>query len=245
MKNKIIEAKSDKKGPYIAEVFGVPVFGGRNSEVLKKITKAMNKKAYDKPFFVVTVNPEILMMTESDSAYKNVISGADLLVADGKGLRLMGLQNIYPGRNMVKDLLVINEYRVFYLGGKHGVVRLMAEKYGGEWDEGEKSIRLGERENIRILNKINKYRPDLLLVAYGAPWQERWIAQNIDKLKVKVVIGVGGTFDYLTGKTRLPPKWMEKLGLEWVWRLYQEPSRWRRQLNLIRFVWKVLVFKLK
>ena len=74
------------------------------------------------------------------------------------------------------------------------------------------------------MSKINKYQPDLLLVAYGAPWQEKWIWRHSEEIKAKVVIGVGGTFDSLAGRVKLPPKWVEKMGWEWLWRLKQEPK---------------------
>ena len=89
--------------------------------------------------------------------------------------------------------------------------------------------------------KVNKYKPDILLVAYGAPWQEKWLWTNRHRLKAKVGIGVGGAFDYLTGHAAVPSEWINKLGLEWLWRLVHEPWRWRRQLSLIRFGWKVLI----
>jgi N-acetylglucosaminyldiphosphoundecaprenol N-acetyl-beta-D-mannosaminyltransferase len=168
-----------------------------------------------------------------------------LVVADGNGLRLAGARNIVKGREVVEKILRLEKnYKVFYLGGKGGVSQKMAEMYGGEWDEGAQNIKFEIRNlksisNIRILNKINKYKPDLLLVAYGAPWQEKWLRAYSQELRAKVVMGVGGTFDYLAGKAKLPPKWMEKLGLEWLWRLIQTPGRWKRQVNLIRFLFKV------
>ena len=115
----------------------------------------------------------------------------------------------------------------------------MAKKYDGAYDNGEVDIKNPQRNN-EVVAKINKFKPDILLVAYGAPWQEKWISANLGELKAKVVMGVGGTFDYLTGRAKLPPRWMEKLGLEWLWRLILEPWRWRRQVNLVRFAWRVI-----
>jgi len=229
MTNKKFEAKSEIKGQYIGDLFGVPIFSGHNKEVLNIITKQMDKKAYVMPYFVVTLNTEMLVNSEGDSEYKAILKNADLLVADTNGLRFLGVRHIYPGRKLVKDLLKLRKHRVFYLGGWENVARAMAKKYGGVGYE--------KIEDLGVVNKINKYNPDLLLVAYGGgAKQEKWIASNLDKLKAKVVIGVGGTFNYLTGKAKLPPVWMERLGLEWAWRLYEEPWRWKRQLKLIRFL---------
>ena len=225
-----------KNGPKIRDIFGVKVVSARMDEVLEILRVKLSKSAYDKPFFVVTVNTEFVMLAQEDEEFKKILNEADLALADGAGLRLAGVKNIVPGRKLVENLL---RYRVFYLGGRNGVAEKMAEKYGGEWDEGEESIRAGEYGSISILNKINKYRPDILMVAYGAPWQEKWLYVNSSKLKAKVVMGVGGAFDYLTGRAKLPPERISGAGLEWLWRLIHEPWRWRRQLRLLKFVWLV------
>jgi N-acetylglucosaminyldiphosphoundecaprenol N-acetyl-beta-D-mannosaminyltransferase len=86
--------------------------------------------------------------------------------------------------------------------------------------------------------------PDLLLVAYGVPAEERWIARNRHRLGVPVMVGVGGAFDFVAGVTRRAPAWMRRLGLEWLHRLIREPWRWRRQLALPRFVALVLAQRL-
>ena len=77
-------------------------------------------------------------------------------------------------------------------------------------------------------------------MAYGAPNQDKWIARNAPRLKVKVAMGVGGTFDYLSGHAKLAPNWIRLIGFEWLYRLILQPSRLRRQLRLPRFVWAVL-----
>jgi N-acetylglucosaminyldiphosphoundecaprenol N-acetyl-beta-D-mannosaminyltransferase len=84
--------------------------------------------------------------------------------------------------------------------------------------------------------RVRAAAPDLLLVAYGVPAEERWIAQNRDRLGVPVMIGVGGAFDFVAGVARRAPVWMRRVGLEWLHRLLQEPWRWRRQAALPRFV---------
>lgn len=240
---KIVEAKSGTKDLNQANILGVKVDSSRMDgvimEINSKIQDTRHKGLINRPFFVVTVNPEFVMAARKDLEFKEILNSADLSIADGGGLRLVNPElDVIPGRKVVEQLL--GSCKTFYLGGRDGVAREMAEKFGGEWDEGEKSIRVGELESLRILSKINKYKPDLLLVAYGAPWQEKWIYHNLDKLQAKVVMGVGGTFDYLTGRSKLPPKWMEKLGMEWLWRLIREPSRWRRQVKLVEYLWLVV-----
>ncbi len=234
MKHNIIEAKRVIKGHQIDPVFEVPIFSGRRSEVLEIVTGKMNKKAVGKPLFVVTLNTEMLTNSIGDKTYKQVLLDADLLIPDSNGLRVLGVKHVYAGRKLVEDLLLMKKYRVFYTGGFEGVVDKMISKYGGFGDE--------NIEDPKIITKINKYKPDLLLVAFGGGVkQEKWIHSRLKSLKAKVVIGVGGTFDTLTGKIKLPPTWMEKIGLEWLWRLIQQPWRIKRQIKLLQFlqiVWR-------
>ncbi|MEK9201235.1 MAG: WecB/TagA/CpsF family glycosyltransferase, partial [Patescibacteria group bacterium] len=226
-------------GPKYHDILGVKVASSDKDRVLEILGQVLTKKSIDRPFFVVTANPEIVMLAQDDPGYKEILRSADLVFADGSGLRWAGVTDVVPGRRIVEELCKKHDYRLFFLGGLNGVTRLMAQKYGGKSDPGERNIRVQER-NAEIIKRINEYNPDVLFVAYGAPWQERWIYENLSRLKCKVVMGVGGSFDYLTGKAKLPPVWLEKLGLEWLWRLVHEPSRWRRQLNLVRFAWKLL-----
>ena len=100
-------------------------------------------------------------------------------------------------------------------------------------------------ERAEAIRRINKFRPHLLFVAYGAPMQEKWIAANLPQLKINVAMGVGGAFDYLAGRVQRAPQWLRRGGLEWLWRLIQEPWRWKRQLRLVKFVWLVLKEKLQ
>ncbi|MFA6518285.1 MAG: WecB/TagA/CpsF family glycosyltransferase [Candidatus Shapirobacteria bacterium] len=95
--------------------------------------------------------------------------------------------------------------------------------------------------NSMVIEKINKFQPDYLFVAYGMKKQEEWILKNKDKLKVGMVMGVGRSFDYYSGDLKIAPKWVRRMGLEWLYSLIQEPKRWRRQLALVRFVGRVIL----
>ena len=234
------EAKEANRGVERADnrvkVLGVGVSSTSEAQVLGKIGEFLTKN--DKMRLIVTINPEFVMLAQDDPEFKKILNGADLAIADGVGLKLAGVRQVVPGRKLVEALLH-KGYRVFYLGSR--VAAEVAKKFGGGYDDGEKNIRAGEQESERIIAKINKYKPDILLVAYGAPWQEKWIWANRRKLKAKIGMGVGGTFDYLTGHTSVPPEWVNKMGLEWLWRLVHEPWRWRRQLALIRYLYKLAV----
>jgi N-acetylglucosaminyldiphosphoundecaprenol N-acetyl-beta-D-mannosaminyltransferase len=96
-------------------------------------------------------------------------------------------------------------------------------------------------EEDEIIERIRVARADILCVAYGAPAQDVWIRRNLARLPVAIAMGVGGSFDFLTGRQQRAPKMMQKFGLEWLYRLYREPWRWRRMLALPKFAIKVMV----
>lgn len=202
-------------------------------------------------FSLFTANPELLVMAAKDQSLKKIINSADLVIPDGVGLKYaakflhkMDL-NIIPGRKLFLKLLALarkNNRKVFFLGGK-GIENVFA---GPVLDEnGEPKTAKEAKIQKEVIQKINEIKPDLLFVGFGMPKQEKWIDKNAEKLDVKGIMAVGGTFDYVFGKARLPPEWLEKLGLEWLWRLLHEPKRAPRILNaVIIFPLKVLCSKL-
>jgi N-acetylglucosaminyldiphosphoundecaprenol N-acetyl-beta-D-mannosaminyltransferase len=97
---------------------------------------------------------------------------------------------------------------------------------------------IGEEE--AIIKMVHARSPDILLVAYGAPKQDFWIARNLDRLGVPVAMGVGGAFDFLAGVTKRAPAWIQRIGFEWLHRLAHEPWRLGRQLDIPRFMWYVV-----
>lgn len=163
------------------------------------------------------------------------------------------VQDVVPGVRLVDGLLreaSKSKRRVFLLGGWNGVAREVANKYFGErtkyvtWDEGPKNIELSSLvENERLVIKINKFKPDLLLVAWGRFKQEMWISDHLEHLKTKVVIGVGSSFDELVGKGvwgQKTPEWVEKRGLKWLWRVWKNPGHIRRAWNAFPVLaWKI------
>ncbi len=110
-----------------------------------------------------------------------------------------------------------------------------------EADGGSQDVeKASEEEHLRVIKKVNEFKPDILLVAYGPVKQEKWIGRYKNKLKAKVAIGVGGTFDELSGRISRPPGWMDRHGLKWLWRLVAEPKRWRRTVRaVVVFPWMV------
>lgn len=202
---------------------------------------------------VVTLNPELIMAAQDDESFKEILNQASLTLPDGAGLlwgsHILGqsLRQRVAGVDTVERLAALSAdkgYRLFLLGAAPGVAeetaRRLCSRYPGLQVVGTYAGSPAEQEEAEILRRIHDARPDFLLVAYGAPKQEKWIYRNLDALAVAVAMGVGGSFDFISGRTVRAPRWMRRVGLEWLHRLYREPWRWRRMLALPRFVGTVL-----
>lgn len=149
----------------------------------------------------------------------------------------------------ISNFAVENNLKIFLLGGKSTIpeqaaLRLQTETYGlnvaGTY-EGTPS----EDDEKKIIEIINKSSADILFVAYGVPAEELWLERNLAKTGARIGIGVGGTFDFLAGRTKRAPKFFQVIGLEWLWRLILEPKRFKRQMALSGFIKRVFIHKLK
>jgi N-acetylglucosaminyldiphosphoundecaprenol N-acetyl-beta-D-mannosaminyltransferase len=210
--------------------------------------------ANGEPHQVVTVNPEFVMEARRNRAFRRVLAAADMATPDGFGLlvaaRLRG--DAFRGRvtgvalvDMIAARAAEHGWSLFLLGAAPGVAERAAaallQKYPGLRIAGclAGSPRMSDEPAIRA--RISAARPTVLLVAYGHPAQELWIARNQPLLRVPVAIGVGGVFDFLAGKTPRAPAWMRRIGLEWLYRLIRQPRRWRRILVAVPlFLWSAL-----
>lgn len=209
----------------------------------------------NKKYQIVTPNPEQIVLAQENDQFRQVLNQADLAIPDGIGLvwaaRTTGkrLKRITGTDFMVAAcrLAAQKGWRVFLLGAREAAaltantLQLLYPKLQVAFDGGAEEInKESVSERKRVINKINDFRPHLLFVAYGAPYQELWIAKNLPLLRTKVAMGVGGAFDYLAGKVPRAPEWAQRLGLEWLFRLIRQPWRWRRQVGLFRFIWLAL-----
>jgi len=207
---------------------------------------------------VYTPNSEIVMAAQRDPELKDILNNGDMVVPDGAGILLAGkiLGEKFPekvsGVDLVKEIFKQanskREISFFLLGAEPGIAEracinvLNSHKYVKI--AGYHHGYFNPEEEEQIIKSINESQCDILLVALGAPKQEKWIATHRDKLNVKVCIGVGGTFDILAGKSKLAPEYIRRMGLEWLYRLIQEPRRYKRMLDLPRFVVRVIKKKL-
>ena len=206
-----------------------------------------------RPCQVITANPEFVMAAQKDVEFRAAINAADLVVPDGVGLILAGRLLRHPFRGRVPGveltrrlaaLCAARGYRLFLLGAAPGVagdaaLRLQQE-CPGLAVAGTYAGSPAPEEAADVVARVRAAAPQLLLVAYGAPQQDLWLHRNLPHLGAMVGIGVGGTFDYISGRVPRAPAWMRRLGLEWLHRLVRQPRRWRRMLALPVFGWQVL-----
>lgn len=206
------------------------------------------------PHHIVTVNPEFVIEAGRNPTFARVLAAADLATPDGFGLMLVARMRGAPLRERVTGVALTNRiaaeaarhgWRVFLLGAAPGVAECAAkalqERNSGLIIAGCYSGSPRPQDEAAIQARLVEANPDILLVAYGHPQQDLWIARNQPLLRIPVAIGVGGTFDYLAGITPLAPLWMRRIGVEWLYRLIRQPQRWRRIIDAVPlFLWKAL-----
>ena len=210
------------------------------------------------PHQLVTVNPEFVMAAQKDAEFKAIIHAAALALPDGFGLlwaaRFLGhpLKERVAGVDTVQrvaELAARKGYRLFLLGAAEGVADLCAQRLTNEYPNlqiaGTYSGSPAVEEEDGIVALVKQATPDVLFVAYGAPQQDKWIARNLERLGVPLTMGIGGSLDFIAGVAVRAPRWAQRLGLEWLHRLYREPWRWKRMLALPRFVGLVILRRAK
>lgn len=204
--------------------------------------------------YIVTPNVEFIMTSQKDGEFKNILNGADLAIPDGFGLKLASdLKDIVAGVDLMEELVRLaaeKGFTVGFLGGKGSVAKktseVLVKKYPGLKvvlaEDGPEVDREGRVDggNWNWGVDDGSWKIDILFVAFGAVKQEKWIAKNLIKLPVKVAMGVGGSFDEISGRVPRIPRWVHSLGLKWLVRLVLQPWRIKRQLALVKFVFLVL-----
>lgn len=239
-------------------LLGVRVDRLTQSQVLDVVMNILERaRSSDKQAIcqqVVTVNPEFVMQAQHNSPFLHAINQAVLVVPDGIGivLALRYLRHPTPERVAGVDTAValakrcaLQNYRLYLLGAAPGVAEIAAarlqELAPGLQIAGTYAGSPAPDEEDELIERIRVAQADVLYVAYGAPAQDLWIARNLARLPVALAMGVGGTFDFLAGRQRRAPEAMQRMGLEWLYRLYREPWRWRRMLALPRFMMQVVL----
>lgn len=206
-----------------------------------------------RPHYIATANIDFLVQARADAELRRILFDAPLILCDGTPLvwasRWLGnpLPERVAGSDLVPRLLGVaaeKGYRIFFLGGREEVLRDAVENVRAKHPRIEIAGHLSPpfaplhaMDHAAIRREIVAAKPDLLFVSFGCPKQEKWIAMNYRELGVPVCIGVGATVDFLAGAMKRAPLWMQRCGLEWLFRLLQEPRRLAR-----RYFHDMLVF---
>ncbi|MDP1722379.1 MAG: WecB/TagA/CpsF family glycosyltransferase [Candidatus Gottesmanbacteria bacterium] len=224
------------------QILHVGVSPVNNSDVVQFIRAALttNQKVY-----ICVAAVHLTVECQHDNWLLDGVNRADLVVPDGMPLvwllRLAGYKNaqrVY-GPGLMKTLCkeaTHHGWRVYLLGGRNGQSDELAHNLQRHYSSlrvvgaRDTPVRpIPEKQNRKIIEEINKSRADIVFVGMGCPEQERWMMKNRNTLIPSVLIGVGAAFDFLSGRVRQAPAWMQHAGLEWLFRLSQEPQRlWKR-----------------
>lgn len=239
----------------IITILGVPIDRVTREEA-GKITEKLIQESNKSCKMVFAPNVEFIMTAQKDEEFFSILKQSSLSTPDSIGVIIGAkLQKKFfperiPGQSYFRKIIELSNekgYSIYLLGGEPGIPEKTKKNllkifpnvnivgvHHGYFDENE------ERD---IIKEINELQPNVLFVALGAPKQEKWIAKHRHELKVDVATGQGGTYDYEAGKIKRAPEIVQKLGVEWLWRLCRQPKRIVRQLVLPRYFLKVLFAK--
>ena len=234
-----------------SDICGVEVANLDEDEAISFIDRLVGEGG---PHYAAVVNAAKIVATNEDAALKRALLEADLVTADGMSIvwasRVLGqpLKQRVTGIDLFERLVeraAAQGWSVYFLGAREESVSKVAERFmkshptlriagwrNGYFDESVESV----------AEVIRASEADLLFVAMGSPVQELWIASNLERTGVRFAMGVGGSFDHVSGSARRAPGWMQRSGLEWLYRLVREPRRlWRRYLvGNSAFIWLVV-----
>ena len=242
-------------------IFGVEIQNTRLEDVVLKLEEYLKGESLRT---IYTPNTEIVMAAKEDHELRDLINKGDIVIPDGIGLiygsriKKKPLKERVTGFDTSMKLLDIankNSYSIYLLGGKDGIAKGAAERINRDYPNIKvsgfhhgffKGSHLGlqdQPEEERIIEEINNTNPDIIFVGFGFPKQELWIDSNKDRIRGRVIIGKGGIMDILAGNAKRAPEIFIKLGLEWFYRLMQNPSRIKRQMALPMFLINVILDK--
>ncbi|MCC6614401.1 MAG: WecB/TagA/CpsF family glycosyltransferase [Anaerolineae bacterium] len=235
------------------KMLGIPVDAITYAEWFELIDAWVHDTADTRCRHVCTVNPEFIMIAQDDVNFRNILRRADLCIPDGVGLLWAARQQGTPlpervtgsdGVPRIAQVAAERGWRIFLLGAAPGVADKAAEilrsRSPGVQIVGTYSGSPAPEEEDALVAMVNASGADILFVAYGAPEQDKWIARNLPRLKPRMAMGVGGSLDFIAGVLPRAPMWMQRAGLEWLYRLYLQPRRIGRMMRLPRFVMATL-----
>lgn len=226
-------------------ILGVNVTDAKQKDILEFIVDSLEN--LHKPYYIVTPNPEIIVLSTKNGEFKKVLNNAKIALNDGIGVSLAAsvegnsLVERFTGIELVEKVCEkANDWpiTVGFLGGRDFVAEKAAECLKKKFPHLQIAFAQSEWDE-------NWTKPiDILFVALGAPKQELWMSRHIGKIPVKVMAGIGGALDQIANPSLRPPKLMQGAGLGWLYRLIRQPWRWRRQMALVKFLGLVIKGKL-
>ncbi len=230
------------------------------SELLSKITSWIEKDEKNKT--IITANVDHLMKLQKDSEFRNVYQSTDLITADGAPLLWAGkflgtpIEEKISGSDLLPKIFKLaheKKWKLFFMGGREGAADLALKNLRDQFGDVDVmtdcppfGFEKDDAINNALIEKVNNFQPNILLVGLGAPKQEKWIHNNKPQLQFNCAIGIGVSFEFEAGMVKRAPKWMQKIGMEWSWRIIQEPKRlWKRYIiDDMPFFWLLLKQKL-
>lgn len=232
------------------QILNVRIDNLSKKQTLQKVQDFLNS---DEQHTIFTPNPEMLVEAHKDRAFRDILNCGSLNICDGKGIQLVvkGVERI-PGIDFMLDIckLAQEQGKSIYLlgagktGGPEAAAAALKRQFSKlnivGFNKGPKieDLRLKDykikRLDFDLIEDINSKAPDILFVGFGHKKQEFWIHYHLEKMpSIKIAMGVGGAFDYIGKNVKRAPKWMRKIGLEWLYRLFKQPRRIGRIWNAI------------
>ncbi|MDQ6420919.1 WecB/TagA/CpsF family glycosyltransferase [Paenibacillus sp. LHD-117] len=237
------------KQPPTVPIFGIPFSKMSMDETVSYLTAAIEE---GRQTHVITANPIMIMTALDNPEFANIMKRADLIVPDGAGVVWAAKYGGNPvaervtGFDLMHRLLEQGEkrrWRAYLLGTSQEIIEAAAEKLQLQYPQvkivGYRNGFFGPDDDAEIVDEIRELQPHLLFIARGME-KEAWNVQYKEKLGVPFIMGVGGSFDVVSGKLKRAPMLFQRLRLEWLYRLLQEPTRYKRMLALPKFVVKVI-----
>jgi N-acetylglucosaminyldiphosphoundecaprenol N-acetyl-beta-D-mannosaminyltransferase len=232
------------------DMLGVPIARINMDSAVARVEEFIADRS---PHMIVTSDGASIVRAHDDAEYQDIVQHADIVTADGRGVvwmaRVLGLAvtDRVSGVDMMDRLCQIaaeKGYSVYLIGGQPGVAeeaaREMQRRYPALTVAGVQHGYFSPEEEPAVVQAIAAAKPDILFVAFGAPRQEKWIRRHQEAIGASVAIGVGGSFDVFAGRVARAPLWMQKAGLEWLYRALREPKRLPRLWALPRLVMMTL-----
>ena len=236
-------------------LLGITIKPESRKNILEKIKKYIGRP--NGFCHIISVNPENLIIARENESFKKVVETAQIQIIDGAGIILAGkyagspLMERFTGVDLMEELIKWagkERIRTMLIGGYPEVADRLAKCYTQTYAQsnflgitGINDIKNPQKnEEKELFSIVSAFMPQIVFVSFGSPAQELWIEQHRKELQGAVCMGVGGAYDFLSGRTARAPKFIRSIGLEWLYRLISQPWRFRRQLRLLKFIGLVI-----